>query len=122
VISALADAAATYTAGGYHVIVDGIVGPWFVDRFCAALDPAPEQVHYVVLRPKEATALHRALNRGPDALTATEPIQTMYRQLADLGTYERHVIDATKLDPAATAERIEQAITTGQFVLRSNSK
>jgi hypothetical protein len=46
----------------------------------------------------------------------------MYRQFADLGAYERHVIDATTLDPAATAERIEQAVTTGQFVLRSNSK
>ena len=59
VISALAGAAATYTAGGYHVIVDGIVGPWFVDRFCAALDPAPGQVHYVVLvrrRPSPCTA------------------------------------------------------------------
>jgi hypothetical protein len=104
------------------VIVDGIVGPWFIERFCAALQPALEQIHYFVLRPDEATALHRARNRDPDALTATEPIQAMYRQFTDLGPYERHVIDSTTLDPTATAERIQQALTTGQFIVRSNAK
>ncbi|WP_239645526.1 AAA family ATPase [Mycobacterium sp. UM_CSW] len=117
VITALARAAAGYAAGGYRVIVDGIVGPWFIERFCAALDPAPEQIHYVILRPDEATTLQRALNRGPDALTATEPIRTMYRQFTDLERYERHVIDTTALDPTATADRIEQALDTGQFVV-----
>ncbi|MBO0881708.1 MAG: AAA family ATPase [Mycobacterium sp.] len=118
VITALARTAATYAAGGYHVIVDGIIGPWFIQRFCAAADPAPGQIHYLVLRPDETTTLHRAIHRGSDALTATEPVQTMYRQFADLGPYEHHVIDSTTLDPLATAERIQQALITGQFGLR----
>ncbi len=117
VITVLAGAAATYAAGGYHVIVDGIVGPWFLERFCAALAPAPEEVHYVVLRPDEATTMHRARNRAADALTADGPVRAMYRQFADLGPYEHHVIDSTTLDAAATVERIQQALGTGQFVL-----
>jgi predicted kinase len=121
VITALARTAATYATGGYHVIVDGIIGPWFVERFCAAADPASEHIHYLVLRPDEATTLHRAVHRGFEALTATEPVQTMYRQFADLGPYEHHVIDSTVLDPAATAERIQQALTEGEFLLRSNT-
>jgi predicted kinase len=120
VITALGAAAAGYAAGGYHVIVDGIVGPWFMERFCAALDPAPEEVHYVVLRPDEATTRDRALKRGPGALTVAEPIQSMYRQFAHLGPYERHVIDSTALDAAATAERIHRGLTSGQFLVRSN--
>lgn len=61
VITALARTAATYAAGGYHAIVDGIIGPWFIERFCAAADPAPGQIHYLVLRPDESTTLHRAI-------------------------------------------------------------
>jgi hypothetical protein len=100
------------------VIVDGVIGPWFIERFCAAADPALEQIHYVVLRPDEGTTIHRAIHRGPDALTtATEPVETMYRQFADRGPYEHHVIDSTTLDPAATAEHIHQALTNRQFVL-----
>jgi hypothetical protein len=40
----------------------------------------------------------------------------------DLGPYEHHVIDSTTLDPAATAERIHQALTKGQFVLPPNTQ
>jgi predicted kinase len=122
VIAALGRTAAAYAAGGYHVIVDGIIGPWFIERFCAAADPVAEHIHYLVLRPDEATTIHRAIHRGPDALTATEPIHSMYRQFADLGPYEHHVIDTTTLDPAATAERIQQALTKGQFILLPNTQ
>ncbi len=31
VVGVLARAAAGYAAGGYRVVVDGVVGPWFVD-------------------------------------------------------------------------------------------
>jgi broad-specificity NMP kinase len=118
VITALARAAAGYAIGGYHVIVDGIVGPWFLERFCAALDPALGQIHYVVLRPDEASTLSRAQSRGPDALTDVDPIQSMYREFVDLGAYERHVIDSTTDDPAATVTRIERALTTGQCIVQ----
>jgi cytidylate kinase len=35
VIDALARAASAYAAGGYQVICDGIVGPWFIGAFRA---------------------------------------------------------------------------------------
>jgi len=117
VITVLAGAAAGYAAGGYDVVVDGIVGPWFIERFCAALHPALEEIHYVVLRPDEATTILRAQNRGPDSLTAGEPVHDMYRQFADLGPYEHHVIDSTTLDASETAQRVERALATGEFAL-----
>jgi cytidylate kinase len=117
VITALAKAASVYAAAGYHVILDGIIGPWFVETFCTALDPALERIHYLILRPDQHTTLQRAQDRGRGALTASEPIQTLYLQFADLGPYEHHAIDTTVLDAPATAERVRQAITAGQFTL-----
>jgi predicted kinase len=122
VITALARAAAAYASGGYHVIVDGIVGPWFIERFCASAGFASASIHYLVLRPDEATTVERARNRGSEALTRTEPILHMYRQFADVGVYEHHVIDSTALDATATAERIQEAIATGQFIVRCDAK
>jgi predicted kinase len=59
VIAALARAAAAYTGGGYHVIVDGIVGPWFIERFCASAGFTSVPIHYLILRPNEATTVQR---------------------------------------------------------------
>ena len=36
VIDALAQTTSAYAAGGYQVICDGIVGPWFIDVFRTA--------------------------------------------------------------------------------------
>jgi broad-specificity NMP kinase len=122
VIRALAKAASVYAIAGYHVFLDGIIGPWFIETFCAALDPALEQIHYVILRPDNPTTLQRAQHRGPDALTASEPIQTMYSQFVDLGIYEQNAIDTTTLDAPATADRIQQAMIAGQFTVGTTKR
>src|SRR5207248_3361689 len=54
VMNAVAHSAAIYAEGGYTVIVDGVVGPWFLDTFLAALRPANARSHYAVLRPQLA--------------------------------------------------------------------
>jgi hypothetical protein len=69
VIDALAHAAFAYAAGGYHVICDGIVGPWFIDVFRAAAAAQVIELHYVILRPDETTAVRRASAHGDQALT-----------------------------------------------------
>jgi adenylate kinase family enzyme len=62
VITALARAAAAYASGGYHVIVDGIVGPWFIERFCTAVGFASEPIHYLA---RAARGHHRAARAKP---------------------------------------------------------
>jgi AAA domain len=56
VIDALASAAITYAMGGYHVVLDGIIGPWFLDRLLRRARTGPVEVDYVVLRPAQAAA------------------------------------------------------------------
>ena len=48
VIEAFLEAAKRYARGGYDVIVDGIVGPWFLEPW-RALVREDYEVHYIVL-------------------------------------------------------------------------
>jgi predicted kinase len=117
VMTVLATAAAGYAAGGYHVVVDGVVGPWFIEAFRGPARAASVPLHYVVLQPDEATTLARAVARGDGALTEPEPLRDMHRQFRDLGSYARHAIDSTGLDPAATADLVSRGLAAGQFLL-----
>ena len=88
VIDVLAGAAATYARGGYFVVLDGIVGPWFLAPFRVLAVP----VHYVVLRPPLDVAIDRCRARGGDTLTASGPITALHQQFSALGRLESHVI------------------------------
>ena len=117
VIEALVQAAFAYAAGGYHVICDGIVGPWFIDVFRAAATARAIELHYVILRPDEPTTLSRVSARGDQALTDPEPIRSLHRQFTDLGPYEPHVLDSTHLTPQATAAALRHGLTEGTYRL-----
>ncbi|MFH8572422.1 zeta toxin family protein [Streptomyces sp. NPDC017993] len=58
-IDVLAHAAFGYAAGGYQVICDGIVGPWFIDVFRSVSDKRAIELHYIVLRPDRNTTPSR---------------------------------------------------------------
>jgi predicted kinase len=117
VMTVLAGAATGYAAGGYYVVVDGVVGPWYVGVFLAAAANAGVPLHYVILRPDEATTLARAVARGDGALTEPEPVLHMHRQFGDLGEYEPHAIDSAALGPSATAGLIRDGLAAGRFRL-----
>jgi adenylate kinase family enzyme len=106
-MNALAAAAAAYARGGYLVVVDGIVGPWFLEPFQALRLP----LSYIVLRGPLQIAQQRIAAREaatPDAVKG-DPIDIagLHAQFADLGELERCVIDVTglTLDQVLTAVR-----------------
>jgi hypothetical protein len=117
VMDALAEAAFAYAAGGYQVICDGIVGPWFIDVFRGKAATRAIPLHYVILRPDEATALRRAVDRDGPALTNPEPIRSLYRQFTDIGELGRHVIYSTELSPQATTDAIRHGLAEGTYLL-----
>lgn len=117
VIDVLAHATFGYAAGGYQVICDGIVGPWFIEVFRVAGDACGVPLHYIVLRPDEPTTLHRATNRRDDALIDPEPVLSLYQQFSALGAYEGHVLDSTHLDPQTTAAAVLQGLTEDTYLL-----
>lgn len=115
VIDALAQAASAYAAGGYQVICDGIVGPWFIDVFRTAAATRRVSLHYVILRPDEGTTLRRAVSRGFNALTDPEPVRSLHRQFTDIGEYEGHVLDSTQLSAEATADAVLHGLAEGTY-------
>ncbi|MCX5417310.1 AAA family ATPase [Streptomyces sp. NBC_00059] len=117
VLRVLVSAAFGYAEGGYQVICDGIVGPWFIGLFRAAAEEQAVPLSYVVLRPNQHTTLERAAGRTGDALTDPEPIRSLHGQFSDLGVYETHVLDSTGLTAEATAGSVLQGITKGLYLL-----
>jgi hypothetical protein len=114
VVNALAAAAERYAAGGYLVIVDGIIGPWFLASFRTMRVP----LHYIVLRPPLDVALRRCRERG-DGLTDPAVIAALHGQLADLGGLDRHVLKIGDATREQTAVAVVEAFESGGFLLRS---
>jgi cytidylate kinase len=113
VIDVLAGAAARYAAGGYFVIVDGILGPWFLDAFRASGRP----LHYVVLRPALDVAIRRCRERGGETLSDPAAITSLYDQLSNLDGLEKHVLSTGDRDPEQVAEMVRAAVTGDAFRL-----
>ena len=122
VMRVISTAASAYAAGGFVVVVDGIVGPWMLHHF---LDPGPIRsrppLHYVVLRPSRDETLRRAQGRTePNALIDEAPILAMWQQFSVLRTLEHHVIDTTGHAPSETLTAVRAAVEAGTFLLRRN--
>ncbi len=117
VIEAIGASAARLAAGGYDVVVDGIVGPWFLDRLITAAGH-PDRVAYVILRPSRQAALDRAVRRtGDRELRDPDPITLMYEAFEDLGPFERHVVDTTDQDPDETLTLVTTGLERGTFAV-----
>jgi predicted kinase len=119
VMTALAAAAASFAQGGYEVLVDGIVGPWFFDPWTAQARAHGLDLRFVVLRPAEDATVERALAREGHPMRDAEVVRFMWRQFADLGALEAHAIDSTEESPEATAAALRARLDEGAFRLVS---
>ncbi|WP_229693094.1 AAA family ATPase [Lentzea pudingi] len=115
VVDAIVATAATFARGGYDVVVDGIVGPWFLPPFCALADEFA--VSYVVLRPNLDITLARARERVGDELKNVEAITGLHTAFADLGDLEGHVVDSGGLDAEQTAAEVRRVLAAGRHRL-----
>ncbi|MCA1405083.1 ATP-binding protein [Ensifer sp. IC3342] len=113
VVDVLAQAAEGYASGGYFVIVDGIVGPWFLAPFKEIAVP----VHYVVLRPPLDVAIRRCQERGGDSLTDPGPITELHKQFSSLGQFERHALPIDAHTPEDVLGAVSKAVESGAYRL-----
>ena len=117
VIEAFLEAAKRYARGGYDVIVDGIVGPWFLEPW-KALVQEDYEVHYIVLRASKEETMRRAVERSKlDRKTNIELVETMWKQFSNLGVYESNVIDTTTLTIKDTVSAIKEKVASGTALL-----
>ena len=99
------------------MIVDGIVGPWFLKPWLRIVQEGYE-VHYIILRASKEETRKRAVGRAKldrDANTAL--VEAMWAQFCNLGTYEANVIDTTTLPITDTVSAIKEKIASKTALL-----
>lgn len=117
VIEAIVGTVATFARGGYDVVVDGIVGPWFLPPFRALAERDRLSVSYVVLRPDLDTTLSRARERVGHELKDVGAITGLHRAFAELGDLEHHAIDTAGLNAEQTSAEVERILASGKYRL-----
>lgn len=103
-------AACEYARNGYTTILDGVYGPWWLERMQAIT--GDRELHYVVLRADLATSIDRAVNRS-DSPAPEAVVRIMHGQFDQLGQYEPHVVDTTIATPEQVTAQVLARITDG---------
>jgi predicted kinase len=116
VTRAFTAAAAVYAEAGYFVVLDGVVGPWFLDLYRQAAARTGVPLSYVVLRPDLAAAMARARDREHEPLADYPP--RIFDGFSDLGPLEGHVIDTTALGVDEVAAAVREGLAKGRFRLK----
>lgn len=110
VIEAFLEAAKRFARGGYDVIVDGIIGPWFLEPWLRAVQDGYE-VHYIVLRASREETMRRAVGRTKlDRETNVKLVETMWEQFSHLERYEEHVTDTTDYSIEETVSAVKESV------------
>jgi cytidylate kinase len=115
VMIALARTAATFTARGYDVFLEGIVGPWFLPPIAAELAPIGIPVEYVVLRAPLEVALKRVRGRGD--IDRDHIVQQMHGAFEAIGSFSTHTLDASNRSTAEVAAEFASRQAAGAFAL-----
>ena len=120
VIRSFVAAAARMVVGGYSTVLEGIIGPWYLDLVRDELAAVGVKAHYLVLRSDLGTCLSRATGRGNvervpghPPLTDEGPIRQMWNAFADLRDYEGHVLDASNGNESETVGAIVDLLGPG---------
>ncbi|MFC6102775.1 AAA family ATPase [Olivibacter domesticus] len=117
VIEAFLEAAKRFARGGFDVIIDGIVGPWFLEPWLKAAQDNYE-VHYIILRATKEETMKRAINRSKlDDDANMELVEKMWKQFNDLGQYESNIIDSTNQSIEQSVSKIKAEIEKKSFLL-----
>src|SRR6266702_2416518 len=99
------------------VVVDGIVGPWFLPPFRAAAEHDHLAMSYVVLRPDLDTTLSRAKERVGE-LKDVDAITGLHGAFERLGDLEDHAIDTGDLDAQQKTAAVRRVLASGKYRLR----
>ena len=93
------------------MIVDGIIGSWFLEPWLNIVKEGYE-IHYIVLRATKEETMKRAVYRSKlDRETNIELVKVMWEQFCNLGVYEKNVIDTTNDTVYDTVFKIKEKIS-----------
>jgi hypothetical protein len=122
VLSAAASAVATFSAGGYFTVAEGILFPTMVDLFVTACEPLGIDLHYAVLRAPLPVVISRVQSRTIEpehrgALADESVVDDLWTQFERHGVTARHCVYADDHPPDVIADEIYRRWQNGQFRL-----
>ncbi len=125
VLQAAAEAAASFAAGGYFTVAEGILYPFMLDLFAAACTRNGVDVHYAVLRAPIDLVQRRVQDRRAEpqhakALADAAVVDDMWMQFEQHGVAERHRMDSGRRSPERVAEELDRRLAAGDFKLTSS--
>jgi energy-coupling factor transporter ATP-binding protein EcfA2 len=113
VLEAAASAAGRFAAGGYTVVYDGVVGPWYLPTFAAATGLGA--LSYVVLLPSERSCLARVAGRTGHGFTDADATRRMHRQFAEADVDARYVLTDPDGPPSTVVAAVRQRWDEGSL-------
>jgi hypothetical protein len=121
VLSAAASALATFTAGGYFTVADGILYPFMLDLFVNACEPLGIELNYAVLRAPLTVVLSRVQSRVAEpqhagALADPTVVENLWRTFEEHDLDPRHCVDVAERSPGEIAEEIYQRCSEGALL------
>ncbi len=116
VTDAAAASTASFVAGGYDTVYDGVMGPWFLPAFAGGLGLA--EFDYVVLLPSEEECVLRVRTRVGHGFDDDAAARSMHRQFAADRPAPAHVIDTDGLDADATVAEVIRRRAAGDLRVR----
>ena len=113
VIGAAASAAGSLARGGYTIVFDGVIGPWFLPAFGAATGLT--EIRYALLLPGEDVCLERVRLRAGHGFTDPDVTRQMHREFVNARPEAQYVL--TSLAPAETiATAIFDLVRDGSLI------
>ena len=118
VMRAVCGAAADFAAGGYAVVLDGVLGPWFLRTLTDRCPPGGFSVDYLILLPPLDDVLRNLAGRSRHGFTSEEATVKMYGEFeSSIHGFERHVVNNGGLTPEQTLSVVETMKAEGRLRL-----
>jgi cytidylate kinase len=114
-VRAAAAAAGGFAAGGFAVVYDGVIGPWFLPTFATLT--GVDVLDYVVLLPPVETCLDRVATRTGHGFTDLDATRHMYDDFVRATTPAAPpgmVLTDLPDDVAGVADTIVEAVESGR--------
>lgn len=128
VTEAAAAATARFVSGGYRTVYDGVLGPWFIDRFFAqfgshfsgqaAADASTWPIDYAILLPPVERCIERVRARVGHGFSDEAATTKMHSEFTTASIAARHVLNNDGEPPEQTAARLLAGATDGTFRFR----
>lgn len=111
VTRAAGKATGEFVVGGFSVVYDGVVGPWFLDTFVTTAGLT--EVDYAVLLPTVEVCQQRVEARHGHGFTDPAATASMHRQFSEAELEQRHLVRDQGLSPGESADSIREALSFG---------